>query len=378
MNDNRPMETFDDLEVHRAELAQNYLQLLKAQPGRPIALFAPRRVGKTFFLAEDLTPAARSAGFAPVYADIWLNRTKPLDAINHALEEALDDATVPASAAGKTAKTKVKKVAALGAELELGEEPRRRTLPAEPALRLDALVARVAAASRRPVLLMLDEAQALAESSQGAPVLASLRAVLQKRKREVAAVLTGSSQDALAAMTAASGGPMYQFAQLLNFPVLGDEYLTLLARHFERVHRGKRLSLDSLRAVFSEIGYKPALMKDIVKEMSTEGSTDAAAALKRMASDGRQVTGWRALLAPLEPLDRRFLVLLAEGKRPLAKGTLAALAPVQGSSPTLSKARASLERLRRAGILSGSGSELVIEDPLLRDYLRTRNIEALL
>jgi uncharacterized protein len=89
------MKTFDDLEVRRPELAHSYLELLKAQPGRPIALFAPRRVGKTFFLDQDLTPAARASGFTPVYADIWLHRTSPLSAINHALEEALDDATVP-------------------------------------------------------------------------------------------------------------------------------------------------------------------------------------------------------------------------------------------------------------------------------------------
>jgi hypothetical protein len=372
MSDNHSMQTFDDLEVHRLDLAQNYLQSLKAQAGRPIALFAPRRVGKTFFLAEDLAPAARSAGFLPVYADIWLNRAAPLAAINHALEEALDDATVPASAVGKVAKTRVKKVAALGAELELGDEPRRRALPTEPALRFDALVARLAAASGKPVLLMLDEAQALAESNQGASVVATLRAVLQKRKREVAAVLTGSSQDALAAMLAASGGPMYQFAQLLNFPVLGDEYLDLLTRHFERIHKGKRLSLDSLRRVFGDIGYKPALMKDIVKDMSAEGSTDVAAAFKRMVADDRQVAGWRALLAPLDPLDHRILALLAEGRRPLAKDSLQALAPPHGAAPTLAKARASLDRLRRAGILTGSRGELSIEDPLLREYLRTK------
>jgi uncharacterized protein len=378
MSDNRRMATFDDLEVHRPELAQNYLQSLKAQPGRPLALFAPRRVGKTFFLAEDLAPAARSAGFLPVYADIWLNRAAPLAAINHALEEALDDATVPASSVGKTARTPVKKVAALGTELEFGDEPRRRALPAEPALRLDALVARLAASAGKPVLLMLDEAQALAESSQGASVMASLRAVLQKRKRDVAAVLTGSSQDALAAMLAASGGPMYQFAQLLNFPVLGDEYLELLARHFVRVHKGKHLPLDALRQVFSDIGYKPALMKDIVKDMSAEGSTDVTAAFNRMIADDRQVAGWRALLAPLDALDHRILALLAEGRRPLAKDTLQALAPARGPPPTLAKARAALDRLRRAGILTGSRGELAIEDPLLREYLRTQGLRTLL
>jgi len=88
----------------------------------------------------------------------------------------------------------------LGAALEFGEEPKRRALPSEPSLRLDSLIGRVAAARGRPVLLMLDEAQALAESPEGASIIASLRAVLQKRKRDVLAVFTGSSQDALAAM----------------------------------------------------------------------------------------------------------------------------------------------------------------------------------
>jgi hypothetical protein len=60
------MKTFDALEVRRPELARSYLELLRAQPGRPIAQFAPRRVGKTFFLDQDLTPAALAVGFTPV------------------------------------------------------------------------------------------------------------------------------------------------------------------------------------------------------------------------------------------------------------------------------------------------------------------------
>jgi hypothetical protein len=43
MKANAGVKTFDDLEIHRPELARGYLQLLNAQPHRPIALFAPRR-----------------------------------------------------------------------------------------------------------------------------------------------------------------------------------------------------------------------------------------------------------------------------------------------------------------------------------------------
>jgi uncharacterized protein len=372
------MKTFDDLEVRRPELARSYLELLKAQPGRPIALFAPRRVGKTFFLDQDLAPAALAASFMPVYADIWLHRASPIVAINHALEEALDDATVPLTAVGKAAKTPVRKVAALGTALEFGEEPKRRALPTEPALRMDTLIARLAAARRLPVLLMLDEAQALAESEQGATIMGSLRAVLQKRKRDVLAVLTGSSQDALAAMMAASGSPMYQFAQLLNFPVLGDVYLDMLARHFNRVHKGKRLDLAALRVAFAHLGHKPALMKDLVKGLSAEGSTDVDASLQRMASDANNVRGWKALLAPLSPLDRHLLVLLAQKKPPIGKHTLKELATTEGKLPTVAKVRAALERLKRAGILSGTGGDYVIEDPLLVDYLFANEPDRLL
>jgi len=89
------MKTFDDIHVNRPNLAESYLALLKAQPGRPIALFAPRRIGKTYFLKNDLTPIAKQAEFLTIYADLWLNRGMPLEAINYALEEILDDVTVP-------------------------------------------------------------------------------------------------------------------------------------------------------------------------------------------------------------------------------------------------------------------------------------------
>ena len=72
------MKTFDDIAVRRPALAQSYLGMLNAQPGRPIALFAPRRVGKTFFLDHDLTPEAEKTGMLPVYADLWLHKTAPL------------------------------------------------------------------------------------------------------------------------------------------------------------------------------------------------------------------------------------------------------------------------------------------------------------
>ena len=253
-----------------------------------------------------------------------------------------------------------------------------RPLPSAPELRLDALVVRLAASADTPVLLMLDEIQTLGDVAQGDSVIASLRAVIHQRRDILKSVFTGSSQEAMVRMLSTAGSPMYQFAQLLDFPVLGDEFLQPLADHFAAVHPGKTLPLDDLRRVFARIGFKPGLMKDLVKSMSAEGHTHVDEGVKRFLLDDRQVAGWRALLQPHDLFERAVLLAIARGLPPLGRDTLASLAQVQGSRPTVAKVRAAITRLRRAGLVAKAGSAATaIDDPLFAEYLRERSIEQL-
>ena len=370
------MNKFDEIEVRRPAVAESYLALLAAQPGRPLALFAPRRVGKTYFLDHDLAPLAKAAGKAPVYADLWLHKSAPLDAINHALEEALDDLTVPPGGLGKLGKTPIRKVGALGASLELGDPPQRRALPEAPALRLDALVSRLARERGGQVLLMLDEVQSLVDAPDGASLVATLRAVLHKRREAVCAVFTGSSQQGLARLMNTAGAPMYQFAQIIDFPFLGDEYLSLLARHFNKVHPGKRLDPDALRDVFAKIGFKPALMRDIVKGMSAEGITDITEGLEHYMTSEHQVAIWLALLHSIDAFEQGVLIAIANGLPPLSQGTLELLAAIPGTRPTISKVRTAIERLKRKGLLSKIESGTSIDDPLFAAFLLRRSADS--
>jgi hypothetical protein len=369
--------TFDDIHVPRADLARAYLELLKAQPGRPLAMFAPRRVGKTYFLDHDLTPLAAREGWLPIYADLWLQRSDPLAAMNHALEEALDDIVVPRGRASRAVNTPVRHVGALGASVTFGEKPARRALPTAPELRMDALVARLAAAAGRPLLLMLDEVQALADVADGERIVAALRAVLHKRRDVVRAVFTGSSQEALARMVSVVGAPMYQFAQLMHFPPLGDEFLEALATHFAGVHKGKRLAMDNLQRAFEQIGFKPGLMRDLVKAMSAEGITDVNLGIQRLMMDERQVAGWMGILQGQEILERAVLMMLAQGRPAFGQETLDRLGQLLGERPTLAKVRSAVERLRRAGIVAKGGRGAVIEDALFADYLRDKPLDRL-
>jgi uncharacterized protein len=363
------MKTFDEIEVRRPRVAQSYLALLGAQPGRPLALYAPRRVGKTFFLDHDQTSAAKDAKLLPVYVDLWLHKSAPLEAVNHALEKAMDDLLGSSSNIGKVAKTPVKKIRNPGTSVELGEEPHRRTLPESSALRLDALFTRLARLHKGQILLMLDEAQTLGEAPKGAPMIAALRDVLHKRREKVCAVFTGSSQEGLARLMNIATTPMYQFAQMIDLPFLGDEFLRLLAAHFSKVHSGKKLEMAALCDGFQRIGFKPALMRDVVKAMSAEGITNVKRGVEIFMASDHQVAIWLALLNSVEAFDQGVLVAVASSQPPLSQSTLQFLSTIPGAKPTISKVRSSIEKLKRNRVLSKTALGISIDDPLFAEFL---------
>lgn len=144
--------------------------------------------------------------------------------------------------------------------------------------------------------------------------------MLHKRRAQVYAVLTGSSPDALAALLASTGAPMYHFAQVLNFPPLGDEFLLALQAQYARVHKGRKPPLEGLHALFERLGHKPALLRDVVKRMSAEG-LDAEQGFARYLADEQHAAGWRALIDTLQPLERGIASVVALGLPPLGQET---------------------------------------------------------
>jgi hypothetical protein len=221
-------------------------------------------------------------------------------------------------------------------------------------------------------LLLLDEVQTLGDAADGLSMIAALRAVLHKRRQKVCAVFTGSSQEGLARLMNTAGAPMYQFAQIIDFPFLGDEFLRLLAEHFRKVHPGKKLDLGELREGFRKIGFKPALMRDVVKAMSAEGITDVKRGVENYMASGHQVAIWMALLNSVDAFDQGVLVAVANGQPPLSQATLKMLAAIPGSKPTISKVRSSIEKLKRNGILSKNAVGTTIDDPLFAEFLLRR------
>jgi hypothetical protein len=119
---------------------------------------------------------------------------------------------------------------------------------------------------------------------------------LHMRRAEIAGVFTGSSQEGLAQPMNTAGAPMHQFAQMLDFPFLGDEFLRLLADHFRKVHPGKKLDLADLRTGFGRLGFRPGLVRDVVKAMLAEGITELGRGINHCMASDQQSAVCRALL----------------------------------------------------------------------------------
>jgi hypothetical protein len=132
---------------------------------------------------------------------------------------------------------------------------------------------------------------------------------------------------------------------------------------------GKHPDIEPLRALFARIGHKPALLRDIVKSMSAEGITDVEAGFLNYLSDDRQTIGWNGLLSSLEEVDRLVLTVIGQGLPPLGKSTLQTLSDKSRTKVTVSKVRASIEKLRRSGILSKADNTVTIDDPLFAEFV---------
>ena len=117
-------------------------------------------------------------------------------------------------------------------------------------------------------------------------------------------------------------------------------------------------------------------MRDIVKAMSAEGITDVGLGITHYLRSDQQTALWRALLGSVDVFDQAVLTTIARGQPPMSQATLQALAAIPGARPTIAKVRASIEKLKRQGLLTRGASGSSIDDPLFAEFLAARGTVA--
>ena len=295
----------------RPELAQKYLETFRVGLISAQALFAPRRMGKSEFLEQDLIPAAQKSGLLTAYLNLRDAREHPRGALVSALARASTARGL--SALIKKLKTPLKKVKASAKVSGLAEGSLEAELAEDPGIAGLALSELLRSFDRadRALLLVLDEAQVLASSAHS-DLAHSLRAGLDIRKQTIKVVFAGSSESSLRRMFGRATEPFYNWAPIQPFERLGAEFVAAMTHKVNQLSRYALSEREALRA-FEALKRTPEFYRRYLQRYLAYAELGPRAALDETLAQVFNDSGYRATWGRLLPADKAVLRALAQG-----------------------------------------------------------------
>lgn len=243
----------------RTALAQELVtalqgKMLLGDAHNGLFLAAPRRTGKSTFLQGDLRPALEAAGVVVVYVDLWADtRRDPggliAEAITRALEPQLGLVARTARKAG------LEKLKVGGLEVDTSKIGKVDGLTLTEALRL------LHESARKPVALIIDEAQHALTSEAGEASMTALKSARDQLNQpdtvNLMLVMSGSDRDKLLRLVNTAGAPFYG-SQIQRMPHLGLDFIAHVARLIE-TQRPDLNPVDqkALQNAFEVFGFRP-------------------------------------------------------------------------------------------------------------------------
>ncbi len=351
-------------------------------------LAAPRRVGKSEFLRQDLIPAAVERRWTTVYVDLWVKReASPLELIQDALfrEAAKHLGTIQKavrSAGGK----EISLSAGIGG---IKFDPQH--LDISPVSSIAHLVAFIITHGKSPVLLVIDEAQHALNTDAGMDTMFALKACRDEfmqtpgwktqtgELNPFMCVMTGSHRDKLARLCTAKNSPFFGLS-VDDFPLLDTNYVRYFIEQVEINTQG-RYQLDLLQTsrVFDLLGRRPELLQKVVGNAIVNGQLDTLAediqsGASRLLQDLDDEM--EATFLALTPLQQAVFEVLATGNAlvPYAQSTLDLYSGRLGSPVGAATAQAAIEGLRNADLLwKPAKGDYQLEDTAYIAWFKRRN-----
>ena len=205
-----------------------------------------------------MTPAAEKLGYTVAYVDLWQTRLSPGVSIVRALERALEPKNAVQSLVTKLhtpikiIKAKAELAGAKG-EVELGDSSKK--IQTEIALQIDVLID--ALCKKKPVLLLIDEAQELAKTKEHEAVATALRTAITRNQNRLRVVFTGSSRTQLSHVFSNSNAPLYSTGSAIaDFPKLDRDFVEYIAERFKQ-STGRTLSITPAWQAFVNFQHQP-------------------------------------------------------------------------------------------------------------------------
>lgn len=329
------MDLIEIWHYHRPALAKIYLDTLNAGLVTSTTIFAPRRAGKTSFLLKDLTPAAETAGYTVAYVDLWQTKLSPGISIVRGLERALEPKNAVESFVAKL-QTPIKKVkakaeiagATLEGELELGNLSKK--IQTDIALQIEILIDMLC--KKKPVLLLIDEAQELAKTKEHEAVATALRTAITRNQNRLRVVFTGSSRTQLAHVFSNSNAPLYSTGSAIaDFPQLNLDFVEYIAERFKQ-STGRTLPVTSAWQAFVNFQQQPEPFLVGIVDMVLNPSITLEEAMNVVADKIRSTENHEGSWAALDATQKALVRMLAldSSLKPFSKAVVLKLRTIIG------------------------------------------------
>lgn len=320
---------------HRPALAKIYLDTLNAGLVTSTTIFAPRRAGKTSFLLKDLTPAAENSGYIVAYVDLWQTKLSPGVSIVRALERALEPKNTVQSLVSKL-HTPIKKIKAtadlvgakLEGEVELGDHSKK--IQTEIALQIDVLIEELC--KKKPVLLLIDEAQELAKTKEHEAIATALRTAITRNQKRLRVVFTGSSRTQLAHVFSNSNAPLYSTGSaIVDFPKLNRDFVEYIAERFKQ-STGRVLPIPSAWQAFLNFQQQPEPFLVGIVDMVLNPSITLEDAMRDVADKLARTENHEGAWAALDATQKALVRMIAQDSslKPFSKAVVLKLRTIIG------------------------------------------------
>jgi hypothetical protein len=356
---------------HRPLLAKELIEYITSTDASSgLFLAAPRRTGKTTFIKEDLVPSLKEAGAVVIYADLWEDQSiNPAIVITNAIRQAIVDNNGVVMQKAKSAGLTKFRVA--GFEVDLS------TLGSQAGDSITKALQYLAEVSKKAIVMVIDEAQHAQTTEEGRQTFFALKAARDALKNTGAGfrlVATGSNSDKLASLVNSKDQAFYM-APMEELVQLDDEYLAWV---LETSKYKLNPSLEALARGFDMCSHRPELLKKILRDLSKEkGLTaedvDARFEYLTISALAAARDNFIKGLNGLEPLAGAILRRMAHTGKEFTPFDTKALEDYSrllkkyhspdALTPKLSSVQASLERLRKDGLVWNAGrGQWFIED----------------
>jgi hypothetical protein len=269
-------------------------------------LAAPRRTGKSTFLQNDLRPALEAQGVVVIYVDLWSDTKRDpgsliSEAIGHELTKHLG--FLP-----KLAKSAHLDSIGVAGWLKIDTSK----IGQQGGVTLADALKALHGAAKKPIALLIDEAQHALTSADGESAMSALKSARDQMNQpgstNLMLVMSGSDRDKLLRLVNTNGAPFFGSA-ISRMPELARDFVEFVADIIEKQRPELNpVDVDVLCEAFQTFGCRPQFFAVALGEALNPMSNSSqrfeldvlAAAKQRQIDDESQMESDYLSLKPLE------------------------------------------------------------------------------